>query len=222
LTWPTSQGEVPPVTPLDIRDIAVLQNPPVTARFFAYTSSADNQTWVTLYWYESTVFTIANSSRQLYVELSLITNTENYTASEQQIEPMALAIAQYWQPTKTLDQIALFLSQNSFILGALSVALSAIVATASLYERRAEKRKNSDALRKLSRGNQQLMNAVATCQGVSSFDNVRKTYKAESDQPVSKEELRKELEALEKIGLINSRIANIDDSPIRVWKTKTK
>ena len=222
LTWPASQGKTPPVTPLDIRDITVLQNPPVTARFFAYTSSADNQTWVTLYWYESTVFTIDNSSRQLYVELSLISNTENYTASEQQIQPIAFAIAQYWQPTKTLDQIALFLSQNSFILGALSVVLSALVATASLYERRVRKRQNSEALRKLSPGNQQLMNAIDTCQGLSNFDNIKKTYEATSDHRVSKETLQKELQALRKIGLINKRLVNVDDSPIQVWKTKTK
>jgi len=50
ITWPLSQGHQPRVTQLDLRDILILRNPPVTARYFAFQDMKSNIMQVVLYW----------------------------------------------------------------------------------------------------------------------------------------------------------------------------
>jgi len=223
LTWPVRQGAVPKVTQLDLRDITILQNPPITARFFAYNSTTDSQTWVVLYWFETSVFNVNNSSEQQHVEISLISQTENLSATEQQLQPLALAMADYWQPLKTWDFAALFLSQNSITLAETATVLLAVTLIISLYKTRERKKVNKVASQKLSKQNQQLIESIRKVEKplTANLDKIREIYEQTMGKAFSDEQLQKDLLGLEKTGLISRRIVNVNDSPVQEWRAET-
>jgi len=93
-----------------------LQNPPLTARYFAFQDTKTNLTQVILYWYENALFNTGSSTEQEHVKISLIAyakTPEEVPNIEEQLLPFAKAIANYWQPIKTWSQIALLISQNN-------------------------------------------------------------------------------------------------------------
>ena len=56
VNYPFSQGMQVGVSQLDLRDIQLQDNPPITARYFAFQYKNTNQTQVVLYWYQSATF----------------------------------------------------------------------------------------------------------------------------------------------------------------------
>ena len=64
ITWPQTHGYQPKVTQIDLRDIQILQNPPITARYFAFKYIDFNTTQIVLYWYETSIFTFNNTAQQ--------------------------------------------------------------------------------------------------------------------------------------------------------------
>jgi len=222
LSWPVNQGLAPKVTQLDARDITILQNPPITARFFAYNSTTDSQTWVVLYWYETSVFNVNNSSQQQHVEISLISQTENFSASEQQLQPLALAIADYWQPIKTWDFAALFLSKNSITLAETTTILLVATLMISIYKTRERKKVNKVASQKLSKQNQQLIESIQKVEKPSNanLNRIREIYEQTMGKAFSNEYLQKDLLGLEKTGLVSRRIINVNDSPVQAWQAE--
>jgi exosortase len=220
-SWPITQGEQPEVTQLDLHDVQILQNPPITARCFAYNSTTDDQIGLILYWYTTAVFTINNTSQQEQVMLSLVTYPDNYTATEQQLLPMATAIAQYWQPLETWDTIALFLSNNGLTLATTTFAFLVAIQTFSLFSIRKQRKQNRSIMRKLSKPNQQLIQAIGKAQKSSTvnLDTIRKAYRQIAGKNVPKKMVEQELLNLEKTGLIRRHLVNDQDSPIQTWQT---
>lgn len=53
ISFPLSQGEQSSVKQVDLRDVQIQSNPPLTARYFAFEYKNTNQTQVVLYWYET-------------------------------------------------------------------------------------------------------------------------------------------------------------------------
>ena len=104
INFPLSQGDQASVKQLDLRDIQIQDNPPITARYFAFQYVNNNQTQVVLYWYETATFDTNNTAQSKSVMISLImypSTNENITAYENQELPVAQAINNYWQPLQT-------------------------------------------------------------------------------------------------------------------------
>jgi exosortase len=153
ITWPLSQGEQPEVTQLDLRDTQLIQNPPVTARYFAFKWQNYNVTEAVLYWHETSTFTANATTQQKHVRISLIVypqGTESFQQAEDELLTLGKAIANYWQPMKTWAHIALLISQNGNILTAFPTA--ALIFTLSFYtiNKRKEKKTNINAYKKIS------------------------------------------------------------------------
>ncbi len=220
-SWPISQGSQPSVTQLDLHDVQILQNPPITARCFAYNSTTDNQIGLILYWYTTAVFTINNTSQQDQVMISLVTYPDNYTATEQQLLPMATAIAQYWQPLETWDTIALFLSNNGLTLATTVVAFLVGIQTFTLFNIRKQRKQNRSIMRKLSKPNQQLILSIEKAQksSTANLNTIREAYRKIAGKNVPKKMLEQELINLEKTGLARRHLVNDQDSPIQTWQT---
>jgi hypothetical protein len=126
ISMPQTQGYQPSATQLDLRDVQILQNPPIIARYFAFEYIKYDQTQVVLYWFEISIFNVSGTFQQSYVKISLITypNTrQNITDAESRLMPFAVAIANHWQPMKTWTQIMVFLSQNSGVLATTTTIL---------------------------------------------------------------------------------------------------
>ena len=225
ISWPQTHGYQPSVTQLDLRDVQILQNPPIIARYFAFQYTESNQTQLVLYWFETTVFTMNNTSQQKQVKISLITypnSPQDVPTSEEQLLPFATAIANYWEPIKTWTLIALIISQNGLALTATTTVSLAAILIYSTFEKANSKKANRSAYEKLSTPHQQLIDAVAQTQKntTPTTANIAKTYKNITETEISPEDLAKKLEEAENIGLISHQIMSRQDQPLQVWKAK--
>jgi exosortase/archaeosortase family protein len=131
ISWPPTHGYQPSATQLDLRDVQILENPPIIARYFAFEYMKYNQTQVVLYWFETSIFNVGGTVQQSYVKISIITypdTGQNITDAESRLMPFAVAIANHWQPMKTWTQITIFLSQDSGLLATTTTTIFLVTA----------------------------------------------------------------------------------------------
>jgi hypothetical protein len=207
---------------LDLRDVQILQNPPIIARYFAFEYLEFNQTQLVLYWFETSIFTTNNVSETKQVKISLITYSDSpgdVSASEEYLLPFATAIANYWQPMKTWSQIALLISRNGQVLaGATTTLLATIIVFETLQKIRA-KRSNKNTYGKLSIMDQQVISAVGGTLGTPTPDNIATTYQNLVHREITTNDLIQRLNEAEKTGLVERSIINDQDQPTLGYKS---
>jgi exosortase len=218
-------GHTPPVSKIDLRDITILENPPIIARYFAFQQKSDNQTQLVLYWYASALFSINNSTQQKHVKLSLIAypdKPEDVPAMEEQLLPFAKAIVAYWIPLKTWNTITMLLTQNSLQLATLTTAILIALLIFHFIQTKRQRKVNVIAYQKLSKPNKQIIDAVQETEKktTSTLDKIADTYQKTTDQVIGKDQLLQKLAELEKIGILKSHIKNKQDEPTLTWKTQ--
>lgn len=224
ITWPATHGYQPSVTQIELKDIQIIQNPPIISRFFVFNYTATNQTQAVLYWFESIVFTVNSTSQQEQVKISLIMypDLRDITNVESQLVTVATAVANYWEPIKTWSQITILISQNGAYLAIITSTL--LAATIVLYATRKRKqiKSNVNTYQKLSAPNKQVIDIIQKTQKTTlpTLDNIATTYQKTTGQPINKEQLLHKLSELEKTDIIKSTIANKQDEPTQTWKTK--
>jgi len=159
ITWPLTHGKQPKVTQIELKDIQILENPPIISRYFAFNYTQTHVIQTVLYWYETATFTTNSTAKQEHVKISLIAypqNMKELPKIENQLTTMAKEIAEYWQPIKTWSQITLLISQNGITLtAATSTILTATIIVYTL-ERRKQRKANTNAYQKLSEPNRQI------------------------------------------------------------------
>jgi exosortase len=225
VTWPIHLGYQPPVSQLDLRDVTVLQNPPIIARYFAFQYKSDNQTQLVLYWFETTVFTIDNASAQKHVKLSLIVypdKPEDVPNLEEQLLPFATAMAGFWQPIKTWSAVAMLISHNGISLAGITAAILVALVILYAFELREERKANANAYAKLSKRNQQLVDIIKRTEKwtTPTFDKLQRTYQEVTMEPIDSAQLEQKLAALERTGVIRRVIVSRQDEPTLTWKTQ--
>ncbi len=110
ISFPLSVGEATTVSQLDLRDAQLQDNPPVTARYFAFNYIGTNQTQVVFYWYETAIFDSNSTAQSKSIMISLImypTSNQTVADDENQEMPIAREINNYWQPIRTWSVITL-------------------------------------------------------------------------------------------------------------------
>jgi exosortase len=225
ITVPQERGSQPQAEPLDLRDVQMLQNPSIIARYFAFKDKSDNQTEVVLYWFENAVFTANGTSQQKYVEISLIAypNTPQDVASiEDKLLPFATAIVNYWQPIKTWTIIAITLSRNSIALAEITIAFIAAIIIFYTFETMKQRRANTVTYQKLSSQNKQIIESIAETRKTTKprLRAMADAYKGRTGVQIEEKDLLQKLSETEKTGIIAGAIANVQDEPTRVWRTK--
>ena len=167
VNYPLSQGDTATVDQLDLRDIQIQDNPPVTARYFAFEYKDTNQTQVVLYWYETATFDTNGTAESKSVMLSLVMyppSPQNYTDAEAQELPIANTINNFWTPIQTWSTIALTISQNGLALSAAATTILALLILYALYLDRKDKLALLNLYRKLSTQDQLIIKAVTNAQ----------------------------------------------------------
>ncbi len=226
ITWPQSQGYQPKVTQLDLRDIQILENPPILARYFVFRYTEANQTQVVLYWREKSSFQINATVQEKHVKISVIASAreralESSVETESLLATIASAIAQHWQPLKTWMQISILLSLNSDKLILVTTGLLTILAAALVIERRREKNANLNAYQKLSESVRQIIIVIHQTQEktASTLDKIAVAYRNTVGRRISEENLLNVLGEIEKTGVVKEQVISKEDEPIQVWKT---
>jgi hypothetical protein len=225
ITWPQELGSQPQAEQLDLRDVQIQQNPSIIARYFAFRDKSNNQTQVVLYWFENSIFATNGTSQQKYVEISLITypNTPQDVARiENELLPLAIAIANYWQPIKMWTAIAITLSMNGITLAETTIALLAAIMIYYAFETTKQRRANARVYQKLSLQNRQIIDTVAQTEKTTkpTLQAIADTFRSKTGLQTDEKDLLQKLSETEKTGIIESAIANIQDEPTRTWKTK--
>jgi exosortase len=223
ITWPQTRGYQPNVAQLDLRDIQILQNPPITARFFAFQYIKYNNTQVILYWYEKSIFTINNTAQQKTVEISIVVypkSSQEVSAIEEQLLQFATEIVNYWQPMKTWSQVALILSQYGGIFTMMASSLLAVPIVFADYNKRKGRNSNTIFYSKLSLTDRQIIDTVQLTEktALPTTQNTYSQYQNTANRNIQKEEMHKMLVGAEKSGLVNSQIVNWQDEPVQTWK----
>jgi exosortase len=225
ITWPLSKGYQPKVTQIELKDVQLTENPPIISRYFVFQYIETNETQAVLYWYETATFTVNSTSQQKHVKISLITypeNIEDLPNIENQMIPLARAIANYWQPIKTWSQITMLISKNGAYLTAVMSILLVSIIVLYTFEKRKQIKANLNAYQKLSTPNRQIIDVVRETEETTppTLNNIVATYQKTVGQPISNEQLLQRLSDLEKTGIIKSTITNKQDEPIQTWKTQ--
>jgi exosortase len=232
VTWPQSQGYQPTVEQLDLKDVQILQNPSIFARYFSFKDKSTNQTEVVLYWYENSIFTTNGTSQEKYVEISLIgyPNTPaNVTLAhalmqgmEDEMLPFATAIVNYWEPIRMWTAVGITLSRNGFTLAEITIALLAAIIVFYTFETIKQRRANARIYRKLSSENRQIIDAIAQTEKTAkpTLQAIADTYESKTGAKIDEKDLLQKLSEAQKTGIIESATANIQDEPTRTWKTK--
>jgi exosortase len=220
INFPLSQGDQATVRQLDLRDIQLESNPPMTARYFAFQYINDNQTQIVLYWYETAVFDTNSTAQTKSVMISLIaypSKGQSLPKVENDELPVAQAINSYWQPIQTWTTIALALSQNGLALSGGAAAIFVLLVLYEVYTNRREKHALQTLYKKLSAQDQLLIKAVNNVKNATT-QAVTMEFQKLSSIPVSESYITLKLNEAEKAGLIKKALVSENDNPFLIWK----
>jgi len=225
VTWPLATGHEPRVTQIDLRDIRILQNPPITARYLAFQDKASKVTQVVLYWYENSLFQTGRGLELEQVKISFISfadKSEDIPAVEKQLLSFAEPTVNYWQPIKRWSQLALLISQNGNILSAITATSIATVLTYQIIKGRMKKKSNLRIYNRLASEEERLiLQAVHQARKTKpSADTIATYYQELSGRRIEIDALVQKLKEAEEAGLIRAEIDVSGDEPIVVWKSQ--
>lgn len=222
--WPTSQGHQPTVTQIELRDVHVIDNPPIIARYFIFNYTATNGIQAVLYWYESAIFKINSTGQQKQVKMSLIAfpaGMADLPNVENQLLELATRVANYWQPLKLWTQWSILLSQNGDKLIILTTAIIMATAILQLYRARKEKKQNTIIFGKLSDSDKGLVTAIHQMERLMppTLNNIVSKYANDLGNAIDNENLLRRLSVLAEAGVVKSSVANDKDEPLQIWKS---
>ena len=223
ITWPETHGGTPQVEEIDLRDIYLIDNPPLPARYFAYTERDTDETQVILYWYVRSVFETSTGFQEKWVKISvveIIYDPENYEAAELEILPIAQAITEYWTPVTSWSWISLFIAKNGPFL--VSLTIISILAVIGVYFNvvRVKKKEALVTFLQLSSGKEQgVLKAIGLLENeIASESMILSKYREISGEVMDVDSLKKALSDAEESGLIYRAVVNVDDVPYCSWK----
>ena len=230
VAWQTAQGRYPLVSVLDSRDIQLLENVPIIARYFVFTDKEGiyvpkNYSQVTLYWYEKATFNMGLTVEQKYVRISLITyapNTADHKQFEDELLTIGQQIASYWEPLKGQSLVSLGVPAQQLLL-ALSIVFIAFTKTVQHSNEWRKRTNNLKIFNNFASANEKLV-----LQTVSDLTKEKKALKTseisavlkKTGKPIKSEKLLNILSRLEEYGLVKKDIVSAKNRPRLVWKAK--
>jgi len=226
INWPIHLGRAPRVTTLDLREIQLLENPPIKGRYFAFQYTKTNLTQVMLYWYENPIFQTNSTWEQKYVQITLTgfaNSTTEYKLIEDALLPFARAIVDYWQPIKTWSWLALALSQNATTLMVIPIVLIVIITVIHFINTRRNKRLNTKTLNKIASQHEKLI--IETIRQTTKKQNltlnaIAASYEKKTGKPIELGQLHQKLQEAEQAGLVERAIISREDEPYLIWRSQ--
>jgi len=223
ITMQTAQGQYPLVNVRDSRDIQLLQDPPLIAKYLVF-DNPDNYTQVTLYWYAKATFKTGLTVEQKYVRISLIILTQNsadYPQLEEELLATGQLIATAWEPLKTQAFISLGVPAQQALLAASVVFLAVTITTQHFSERR-KTSNNLKLFNNFASPEEKLV--LQTVLDLAKEKNYVKTsdlvenLKKRVGRSMGSKKVLSILNTLEEHGLIRRTVISVGNSPLLVWK----
>ncbi len=224
VTYQTAQGQSPVVAVHDSREIQLLQDPPLIAKYFVF-DSPDNYTQITLYWYTKATFKTGLTVEQKYVRISLIILTQNsaeYPQLEEELLAIGQVIATTWEPLKTQALISLGVPAQQALL-AVSVAFLAVTITTQYFSERRKASNNLKLFNNFASPEEKLVlqtvrDLAAEKKHIQTSDILENVRKKQGGRLLSFKKVLSALDVLDEYGLIRRTVVSVENMPLLVWK----
>jgi len=225
VAWQTAQGHYPLVSVLDSRDIQLLEDVSIIARYFVF-ESPQNYTQITLYWYEKGTFNMGMTVVQRYVRISLIILTRdstNYQKLEDELLTLGQIIASHWEPLKSQSLVSLGVPAQQLLL-ALSMAFIIFTKTVQHSNEWRKKTNNQRIFSKFASKNEKLvlqttLDLIKEKKAIETRE-INAAIKKRIGKSMKFDKLRDILRYLEEYGFIKKDVVSVKNKPKLVWKAK--
>lgn len=223
ISWQTAQGQFPLVSVLDSRDIELLPEIPLIARFLVF-KNAQNYTQTTLYWYEKALFKTGITIQQKYVRISLISfsqSEQSYRRQEETLLVFGESIAKYWEPLKQQSLVSIGVPLLQFLL-ATTIVFAAFLEMGYYLNETRKKQNNLRIFQNYASQEEKLM--LQTIQKLrqegkeTTFKAILRDFQKATEEKVSSEKVLSILNSLETHGLVRKDLAVRHNVPKLVWK----
>jgi exosortase len=222
-TLQAAQGYSQLVTVTDSKDVQLMQDPPITARYFTF-QHPSNYTQVTLYWYQQALFNTGLTIEPKYTRISLIiltTNQTDYPVLEGKLLDMGQSIAAYWEPLKTRSLFSLGVPTMQILLA--SVLFLAIFTQIGQHTREwRRKTTNLKIFDKLASPDEKLLyktiSELRQKTRETTTQNIASAINEATGKVTETSKLTQMLDHLEKNQIINAEITSVENQPRLVWK----
>ncbi|MGQ9680876.1 MAG: exosortase/archaeosortase family protein [Candidatus Bathyarchaeia archaeon] len=223
VTYPQSHGKEPKVVQLDLRDIKLLDNPPLTARYFAFIDKKANLTETILYWYTKSVFRSEGEYVEKWSKISVIKldySPLDYLKAEEEIYPFAKSIAEYWQPIVTWSRFALLIAYHGVTLLKITGLLLTISMGIYLYGLFSRKRYAKFMFNRISNIEDKTILEIIknTKEAIITEKRISSRYFELTGKNIEENMIFAKLVEAEKNGLIERKIYSINDRPYLTWR----
>jgi len=226
------------VTPLEQRDVQILENPPLVGRFYVFHPKRSTQTVVVLYWYERAAFKTGSGWGHKYVKTSLIAyadrfastgeieNPQDYPKLEEKLYSMAQTVASHWEPAKAWSPLVILFAQWGQALAAITILFVAFMVAHRLWWKKG--RDGASLYKQLvwyssfSKEEKETLNVVETLTkiGESRGTALANAYRKLRGKTVKLTRLIEILKHAEESGLVERAIRIREDRPSLLWKSR--
>jgi hypothetical protein len=175
-----------------------------------------------LYWFETSTFMINNTSVQKQVKISLIMfpdTRQNLTKEQGQLQQIATAISQQWEPIKTWAQAAFAISQNGLTLALFFTTLLITVILYHTYLLRQENQSRKRLYGKLPSAEKLFLQSITQASKTETpeMSTIAASFHNLTGEDISLPSLAEKLSEAEKSGLVKKSVINREDVPAIVW-----
>jgi len=208
---------------LDSREIQLLENPPIVARYLTFNHPA-KYTQITLYWFEKATFNTGITVEQKYVRISLIILTNDqtdYKRHENKLLFIGRTIANHWQPLKIQSLISLGIPAIQLTLAACITFLTITITLQQLYQSR-KKARNLKLFKGFASKEDKLLlktiiNLTKSKRNIETRD-ILKALHSKTGKSSKLNDLIEKLNHFEEYGFIKKDIVSTDSYSKLVWK----
>lgn len=225
VAWQTAHGHYPLVSVIDSRDIHLLEDVPIIARYFVF-ESPQNYTQVTLYWYEKATFNTGITVEQKYVRISLIILTRdstNYRKLEEELLTLGQIIASHWEPLKSQSLLSLGVPAQQLLL-TVSIAFVIITKTVQYSNEWRNKTNNQKIFDKFASADDKLvLQTIVDLTKEKKYTDTKEintALKRTRGRSMKFDRLLNTLKHLEEYGFTKKDIISVENTPKLVWRTK--
>jgi len=224
ITWAVPKGEQPVIS-LDLRDVKIQEDPPITARYFAFQEQDQTQIQLVLYYFTTSLFEIDDATQTKQVKISFIAyfdDPQDLIAMEGKLLTFAEKTVDYWEPLRKWNIVTTVISQNSLPLATIATVGIVVLLPFSWIEKRKRFGANALTYQKLHPHKQQIVDAVRKTENakLATLANIIETYQKEANQTIDEADFLENLVELEELGIIRTEITNTQDEPIYIWKAQ--
>jgi exosortase/archaeosortase family protein len=224
ITVPEMQGRVAKNVKVDLRDIHLLENPPLSARYFAFHRVGSNLTEVILYWYTQSEFITEKGYETMWTKISVIQyadKPEHYRVTENAILPVARNIAEFWQPISTWSGMGIAIAKKGVSLMVLTIMLISVVVLYGVLLNIESKKKGREIYNQIieHEDHMVLKSLKSSNNKPMKEDEILKKYREITGKYMDIYLLNSKLKKAEEIGLVKNLIHNENDKPYVKWVT---